>query len=66
MDNAVEKDIVLANELIDPSVIAAPPIMPVIAGIAMLSGCSIRIKTSAGKGNGRPEALGPYPNGEVF
>ena len=66
LDNAVEEDVVLTNELVDSSIITAPPIAPFVRRVARAALACIFRKSSTGEGDRSPEGLSPDPDGQVF
>ena len=56
--NAVEVDVVGADELINGRVLAAPEILPLVGVPALL------FESGLGEGYRRPEGFRPYPDGE--
>ena len=66
LDNAVEKDVVLTNELVHSSIVTAPPIAPLVRRVAATAIVGVFRKSSTGEGNRSPERLSPNPDGKVF
>ena len=66
LDNAVEEDVVLTNELVDSSIVTAPPIAPLVRRVARTTVASVFRKSSAGEGDRSPKGLSPDPDGKVF
>ena len=66
LDNAVEEDVVLTNELVDSSIVTAPPIAPLVRRVARTTIASVFRKGSTCEGNWSPEGFSPNPNGKVF
>ena len=63
--HAVEVDVVLADELVDARVLAAPPIAPVVGRVAPAARLGIDVENGLREADRRPEALGPNPHGEA-
>ena len=64
--HAVEVDVVLADELELVAVLAAPPVAPVVAGVAAAAPLGVEVEHGLGERDGRPQALGPAPGGEAL
>ena len=66
LDNAVEENVVLTNELVDSSIVTAPPIAPLVRRVARTTVASVFRKSSTCEGDRSPKGLSPNPDGKVF
>ena len=66
LDNAVEEDVVLTNELVDSSIVTAPPIAPLVRRVAATAIVGVFRKSSTREGDRSPKGLSPNPDGKVF
>ena len=66
LDNAVEEDVVLTNELVDSSIVTAPPIAPLVRRVARTTVASVFRKSSTCESDRSPKGLSPNPDGKVF